>query len=658
MSIDEQHAEPSLTAHASEKIQSASTLEINAGTFTGDSADNVAAERKRWSKVLLSPLWLCLLVALLIRVWLTLRTHGVLDGDEALLGIQAERILHGNFPAYFYGIPYFGSLEAYLVAIIFAIFGPSVAGLRAETTIIGLTLVASTWWLASLLADVAKLPHYAKRIFTTVAALIAALPPVYDGIIELRTGGGWIESFVLMVLLLISVLRLTTRWRAGASNRELAWRWAIVGFVVGFAMWIYPLVAMSIVASALWIILDRLVDIFTRVRAAEPLASALWRSLKGFLLVPFAIPACAIGFLPGIFWGATHQWANITYLFSLGGGWSRQRLHTISLVARLYGSCVAPRVISGATPMESNVLAAIHTPLLMFSLVCIGTTVALVGVSLVWQQPVLARARRLAALPAIFGFCTAALFCTSSASVSGLMSCNADFAGHYASPLILAIPFAFATVFALVSMFFVERSRRTEQQPASVNDELRSQTVRIASRKRRPVVALVVLFALLLAYLGGQTVTYGLTNPDSAFQSSYCTIAPANYGPIIAYMQQQHIKYAWASNLLGYQISFETNNSIILADPLALIHPAISINRIPSYTDAVKNADRPSFLLFVKHGDTHSHLLQALDSEQVTYRVAYFPSEPGVDVMVVTPLSRTVSPLTSKAFDIFYCGTS
>lgn len=170
--------------------------------------------------------------------------------------------------------------------------------------------------------------------------------------------------------------------------------------------------------------------------------------------------------------------------------------------------------------------------------------------------------------------------------------------------------------------------------------------------------ALIVIFALLLAYLGGQTLTYGLTNPDRAFQSSYCTIAPANYTPIIAYMQQEHIQYAWASNLLGYQISFETNNSIILADPLALIHPAISINRIPSYTDAVKNADRPSMLLFVKHGDPHPRLLQALDAEQVTYRVAYFPSEPGVDVMVVTPLSRTVSPLASKDFDVFYCSVS
>src|SRR6266567_9458945 len=50
-------------------------------------------------------LWFCLLIALVIRVWLVMRTHGIIDGDEALLGIQAQHILHGDFPIYFPGQP-------------------------------------------------------------------------------------------------------------------------------------------------------------------------------------------------------------------------------------------------------------------------------------------------------------------------------------------------------------------------------------------------------------------------------------------------------------------------------------------------------------------------------------------------------------------------
>lgn len=611
-------------------------------------ADASASSERRpwWTRI--SPLWLCLFLALAIRVWLTLRTHGTMDGDEALLGIQAEHILQGERPIYFYGIPYFGSLEAYVAAGLFAIFGPSVAALRMEAAAFGLLLVCATWWLAALLAQAARLPRYARQWFTTVAALIAALPPLYDGIVELRTGGGWIESFVIMLLLLIAVYRLTTRWREGASNRELALRWAVVGFVVGFGMWIYPLVSIAIMASALWIVGERIAEIVKRVKAAQPFVEASAQALQGLLLIIAAVPACLIGFFPGIIWGLQNNWANIHYIFGLGGGWNLKRLETIARVSTRYAGCVAPRIIGGGTPLEGPLLTIIHSPLLLISVVCIFASVGMVLASLRWRTPALLRARTLAALPALFGVCSAVLYCVSSASASILISCNADFGGHYAAPLVLALPFFFATAFTLVAMFFSERGQQSTTQ---------THTDAPAPTRRRSTGALLVLFIFLFAYLAGQAATYGLTNPDLAFQSAYCTIAPADYGPIIAYMEQEHIRYAWATNLLGYQISFETNNQIIMADPLARIHPAIAINRIPAYTAAVADADRASWLVFVKHGDAHPYLLQQLDAAHVTYKTAFFSSQPGVDVMVVTPLSRTVSPLETPAFDIFYCST-
>ena len=606
-------------------------------------------QRASW---LLSPLWLCLLVALMIRVWFALRTHGTLDGDEALLGIQAEHILRGERPIYFYGIPYFGSLEAYVAALFFAILGPTVAALRAETTGFALVLVCVTWWLASLLARAAQLPLYARRWFTTVAALLAALPPLYDGIVELRTGGGWIESFVIMLLLLVSVYRLTTRRHEGVSNRELALRWAGVGFLVGFGMWIYPLVTVAILASALWIIFDRVAEVSKRVRASEPVISASVQALRDLPLVVTALPTCVLGFTPGIIWGAANHWANITYLFSLGGGWTGQRLHTVARVATRYTACVAPRVIGGATPREGVFLTAVHFPLLLIGVLCtLGTATLVVG-SFRWQHPLLLRVRSLAALPTLFAACSALLFCTSSASTSILLSCNADFGGRYAAPLVLALPFFFATAFTLIGMVIYEKRavQHTEEvtsvAPARISGGILGQ---------RPPVMLGALLAVLLVYFGGQAATYGLTNADLAFQSPYCTIAPANYAPLIAYMEKEQIRYAWATNLLGYQISFKTNNAITLADPLPLIHPTIAINRIPAYTDAVARADRPGLLVFVKHGDPHPYLLQLLDTEHVTYNAAFFPSQPGVDVLVVTPLSRNVSPFESASFDIFYC---
>lgn len=598
----------------------------------------VRARHFRW---LLSPLWLCLLLALAIRVVLIVHTHGTLDGDEALLGIQAEHILQGERPIYFYGIPYFGSLEAYVAALLFTLFGPSVAALRAETTAFALLLVGATWWLATLLAKAASLPPGARKRFPLVAALIAALPPLYDGIVELRTGGGWIETFVLMLLLLISVQRLTTRWHEKVSWRELTLRWAGVGFLVGFGMWIYPLVSVAILAAALWIVCDRLREVVVLVRATLPLPAALGRSLSVVWPGVSALPACVVGFTPGVLWGATHQWANIRYIFGLGGGWTLHRVVTVARVTTRYVGCVAPRILGGATPFESTLLTVLHAPLLLIGVLCSLGSVALVACAWRWPRPALLCARQLVALPALFGLCSAALFCLSSASASILVSCQDDFGGRYAAPLVLALPFFCATIFTVLSL---TPGGRRPTLPSS----------RPASRRRAAPV-LLVLGILLAAYLAGQATTYGLTNPDLAFQSPWCTMAPADYRPIIAYLEREHVHTAWATNLLAYPISFLTGNAIVMADPAAITQPQAVINRIPAYTDAVSRADRPALLVFVKHGDPHPYLLAQLDAAQVRYTFAFFPSQPGIDVLVVIPLSRTVSPVTSPGLDIFYC---
>ncbi len=611
-------------------------------------------------------LWVCLLVAAAIRVWLVIHTHGVIDGDEALVGIQAEHILRGELPVYFSGQPYLGSLETYCIALLFAIFGSSVWVLRAEPILMSLILVWLTWRLASVLAGVAQLPSldksgtYARRYFVTSAALLAAVPPLYDGIAEMRTWGGLIETLILMLLLLLSALQLTRRWRAGASKRELALRWAGIGFIVGLGFWIYPLIISAVLAAAAWIVCGVIAEIVTlRRQNAATLRQAITTMLAGLLPALAAIPASLLGFAPALYWGATHQWQNVTYILGLGGGTLLQRLSTIRKVTRLYVTCVAPRVISGAVPREGAALAALHSPLLILGALCILVTATLVAFSFVSQDQWLLRVRRLVGLPLLFGACTALIFCASTVSASGLLStCNADFAGRYATPLVLALPFFFAAVFTMARMSISVGAGVGMTRGGGLYGRPPQPTIRPprppVGRIRLPLVAQGVLLAFLLGYLGVQAWTYGLTDAAATFQSPFCLEAPANNDAIIAYMQSRHITRAWAPNLLGYPIVFKTNGSIIIANPLALTNPPQAINRIPAYTSAVQQADRPSFLVFARHDDQHPALLKMLDDEGVTYRAARFPSEPGFDVLVVTPVSRTVSPLESKAFDGFF----
>ena len=214
-----------------------------------------SVKKKRRERFYL-PLLFCLLLAIVVRVWLVIHTQGFIDGDEALVGIQAEHILRGEFPVYYYNQPYMGSLEAYLMAILFAIMGSSVWALRAEPILLSLVVVWLTWKLAGILADMGHLPTHAKRWFMTISALLAAIPPLYDTVVELRTLGGYIETFVLMLLLMISALQLTRRQHAGASTRELTLRWIGIGFIVGLGFWVNPLIVSAVIVAGIWILWD------------------------------------------------------------------------------------------------------------------------------------------------------------------------------------------------------------------------------------------------------------------------------------------------------------------------------------------------------------------------------------------------------------------
>ena len=661
-------------------------MSIDEGLLAATNASHVSNENttsKAWYMRLISPLWLCLLIALVLRAWLIFHTNGMIDGDEALVGIQAERILQGNFPVYFYGIPYFGSLEAYLAAPFVALLGPSTYALRLEATLVSLVLVWLTYRLASFLADAAHLPTYAHRCFTLVAGLVAAIPPLYDGIIELRTWGGYIETYVLMLFLLLSAFRLTRRWREGASTRELLWRWAGIGFVIGVGMWVYPLIIDAIVAAALWIVLDRVIAFVQKYKELasnnDRATEAFRHTLQPLLPIWSAIPASLLGAVPAIGWGATHHWANVAYIRQLGGTWNAERLHVIHQVFNMYVSCVAPRIISGALPRESAFMQLLHTPLLLVGTLCIFGMAGLVVASFIWRRPWLLTVRQLAGFPTLFAICAAIIYCTGSASAFSLISCGLDLAGRYASPIMLAFPFFFATLVCLPIIFLATRDhtsvhasvgtrfitswfpRRSTKNDAIEQGEHQDAMKRVPTtpaRLSRAWFLQAALFVLLFGYLGTQVWTYGISDPNYDFQSPYCAYIPQNYDPIIAYMRQQHIRYAWATNLLGHPIIYKTDSEIIVVDPLELMNPPLAINRIPSYSDAVAHADRASFIVFVQHNNLHPLLLRLLDSDGVTYRVARFPSEGRIDVMVVTPLSRTVSPVNWRYLKAFNCFTT
>lgn len=142
---------------------------------------------------------------------------------------------------------------------------------------------------------------------------------------------------------------------------------------------------------------------------------------------------------------------------------------------------------------------------------------------------------------------------------------------------------------------------------------------------------------MLMIFFCFQGVAYVQSNPRNTFQQYGCASEnPTDLDPIITYMQHTHIRYAWANGWLGFPIMFKTNNAILVP---WLYH------RIPVISSTVLHADRPSFFLLAKHTDLHPAILHVLDTNNVTYHVERFYSEQGIDLLLVTPLNWTVSPL-------------
>ncbi|MDE3231654.1 MAG: hypothetical protein KGO05_17370, partial [Chloroflexota bacterium] len=182
-----------------------------------------------------------LALAVALRLWLIAASHGMLDADEAALGIQAENILRGQFPVYFPGQNYMGSWDAYLMAPLIHFFGPSALVIRAVT--LGEYLI----YLPLVGALAARLYGERARV---VALLVTALSPLYVTVTELRMLGGYIETLTLGATLLLLAVAISRRWRAGRATR---WQWALAGAVIGLGLWIDTLTLVYVITAALWL---------------------------------------------------------------------------------------------------------------------------------------------------------------------------------------------------------------------------------------------------------------------------------------------------------------------------------------------------------------------------------------------------------------------
>ncbi|MCB9855816.1 MAG: glycosyltransferase family 39 protein [Phycisphaerales bacterium] len=177
----------------------------------------------------------CFAIALVARWPFVSVGETLLHSDEAIVGIMAQDIAAGQqFPIYFYGQRYMGSLEAYTVAAFSAIFDNPIQALRFAPAFY-LALIVLTQYL--------MLKRWFGRAGGLVgaAALIACSPMFMQWSISAR--GGYVEIMLWGSMLLFAY----GEWFVEpipVSHRSL--RKFLFGAITGSGMWINPSIVLFI----------------------------------------------------------------------------------------------------------------------------------------------------------------------------------------------------------------------------------------------------------------------------------------------------------------------------------------------------------------------------------------------------------------------------
>jgi hypothetical protein len=185
-------------------------------------------------------LWAILLLGLAVRLLFLATPH--MDSDQAVTGLMARHILGGEFPFFFYGQDYCGSIEAYLASTIFWLFGATRFTLNFTICLESIFFIFFIYFLARL---------FFEEKTGLLAALYTALPSYYLIFHSVLARAAYIE------IPIIGVLLLTVGYKIIYCRAEQKGLFFILGFLCGLGIWTHFLIIFFLPpVFLLWLIRD------------------------------------------------------------------------------------------------------------------------------------------------------------------------------------------------------------------------------------------------------------------------------------------------------------------------------------------------------------------------------------------------------------------
>lgn len=167
------------------------------------------------------------------------------NADEAVVALMAKHILRGEFPLFFYGQAYMGSLDAFLVAMGFWIFGEKIWVIRFVQ--IGLYLV--TIYVSMFIM------YQISKNWTSayLAGLFMAIPSVNVTLYTTISLGGYGEALLIGCLLILVSFKIREKDR---TLRAKTYLWLSWGLLAGVGLWANALTLVYTIPSFAYLLAD------------------------------------------------------------------------------------------------------------------------------------------------------------------------------------------------------------------------------------------------------------------------------------------------------------------------------------------------------------------------------------------------------------------
>ena len=289
------------------------------GGLHGEDALNSAGRARSQGWALLGLVGAAVVYGIVLRVVIYRSSIGGLEGDEAIWGLMARHVLHGELTAFFWGQSYGGTQEVFPVAGLFALFGTHLVLMRIVP--IGLSVLAGlvVWQLGR--RELGEIPGL-------VAALLLWIWPIYS-VWKIEVWSGFYGAgLVYSALVLLGTLRLDR----DPGRRNVA----LFGLLIGLAFWESLQTVAVIVPALVWLTIRR---------------PRVWREAW------IGAIAAVIGALPWILSNVRHHWWSVTQYGS--GTTYASRLHG-------YVSGTFPMILGLRVPISASWLLGVAPSALLY----------------------------------------------------------------------------------------------------------------------------------------------------------------------------------------------------------------------------------------------------------------------------------------------------